>query len=169
MSDVEEVRASVATHGVPFVVGGRVEALLQDLRASVPDWSAAQVLNNPRSAVDFGSCALHFGVEDRGDAPTVSVNGDKPGQTPYRTYGFNLWVVAAPVGISDSRNVAHAAYVKAKRLLREQLMRALLDEGVEVVNAGLREGAVQYHLENMDLPGALVLGQFSLDYRDRQP
>jgi hypothetical protein len=167
MSGAAEMVVTVPAHGVPFVVGQQVEVLLQQLRASTPAWAAAQVLNNPRSAVDFGGAPLHFGVEDRSDAPMASVNGDKPGQTPYRTYGFNLWVVAAPMGASNPREVAHAAYVKAKRLVREQLMRAVQAAGVEVGGGGLREGAVQYHLENMDLPGALVLGQFSLDYRDR--
>ena len=167
MSGVAAVVVSVPSHGVPFVVGQQVEMLLQQLRASTPDWAGAQVLNNPRSAVDFGGSLLHFGVEDRSDAPMASVNGDKPGQTPYRTYSFNLWVVAAPMGVANPREVAHAAYTKAKRLVREQLMRAVQAVGVEVSGTGLRVGAVQYHLENMDLPGALVLGQFSLDYRDR--
>lgn len=158
---------AVATHGVPYVVGLQVERLLLGLRSSDIALAAAQVLSNPRSAVDFSSFPLHLGVEDRGDAPTSSVNGDKPGQSPYRTYGFNLWVVASPVGSANPREVAHSAYCKAKRMVREQLMRAVQEVGVEVVGAGLREGAVQYHLENVDLPGALVLAQFSLDYRDR--
>lgn len=161
------VQVTVATHGVPYVVGMQVERLLLDLRSSDVSLSAAQVLSNPRSAVDFSSFPLHLGVEDRGDAPAASANGDKPGQSPYRTYGFNLWVVSSPAATANSREVAHSAYCKAKRMVREQLMRAVQEVGVEVAGAGLREGVVQYHLENVDLPGALVLAQFSIDYRDR--
>lgn len=158
---------TVGVHGVPFVVGWHVAQLLQQLSAADASLSGAQVLDNPRSAVDFSVHPLHLGVEDRSDAPMASVNGDKPGQTPYRTYGFNLWVIASPGAAGAARDVAHVTYQKAKRLVREQLMRAVQAAGVEVAGTGLREGAVQYHLENMDLPGALVLGQFSLDYRDR--
>lgn len=158
---------NVATHGVPYVVGQQVERLLLDLRSSDVSLAAAQVLSNPRSAVDFSSFPLHLGVEDRGDAPAASVNGGKPGQSPYRTYGFNLWVVASHTASENSREVAHSAYCKAKHMVRERLMRAVQEAGVEVAGAGLLEGAVHYHLENVDLRGTLVLAQFSLDYRDR--
>jgi hypothetical protein len=38
--------------------------------------------------------------------------------------------------------------------------------GVVLEGVGLIEGDVSYRLENIDVGGALVLGLFSVDYRD---
>ena len=45
-------------------------------------------------------------------------------------------------------------------------MKLITDAGIRLDSKGLQEGEVRYQLENIDVGGSLVLGAFSIDYRD---
>jgi hypothetical protein len=92
--------------------------------------------------------------EDASDQPI-----SQPGQIQKRTYGFSVGVINRS---ANARSGAHGDYRAAKRAVR-----GALSSIAQVVNVGsLREGAVSYRLENIDVGGSLVLGSFTVDYRD---
>lgn len=64
-----------------------------------------------------------------------------------------------------AREQAHADYRVAKRAVLE-CMPLLTQMGIEIEGGGMAEGEVRYQLENIDVGGALVLGLFTLAYRD---
>ena len=97
--------------------------------------------------------------EDQGDKPGV-----QPGQRQLRSYSFAVGVISRD-GLQP-RQQAHQDYRTAKRTLRLEGMRAVTAAGVEVAGSGLVEGEVRFRLENIDVGGGLVLGLFTLDYRD---
>jgi hypothetical protein len=139
--------------GAPFAIGA---AVVQALRTA-PTLAGALVLDNPTRATDLAEGPRLVFFEDQADRLR-----QQPGQMAGRTYTFAVGVVsraAAP------RAAAHADYRAAKRVVRGCM--PAIQALVQVDGAGLIEGDVSYRLENLDVGGALVIGLFSLDYRDK--
>jgi hypothetical protein len=136
--------------GAPFAIG---EVVVAALRAAV-DLLGAKVLDNPVRLVDLSDGERIVFYEDASDGFV-----DQPGQIQKRVYGFSVGVINR----SDAaRRGAHTDYRAAKRAVR-----AALSAVASVVRCGaLREGSVSYRLENIDVGGSLILGSFSVEYRD---
>jgi hypothetical protein len=136
--------------GAPFAIG---EVVVAALRAAV-DLTGAKVLDNPVRLVDLSDGERIVFFEDASDGFI-----DQPGQIQKRVYGFSVGVINRS---STARRAAHGDYRAAKRAVR-----AALSAVANVVRCGaLREGSVSYRLENIDVGGSLILGSFSVEYRD---
>lgn len=144
----------VLRYGAPFVIG---RAVYQALQAAA-GLQGAVLRDNPVAAADLTSGDRVLFVEDQADKP----RGDQPGQRARRSYGFSLGVISRT---DSSRQDAHADYRIAKRVVLE-CMPQLAQMGIEIEAGGMVEGDVRYRLENIDVGGALVLGLFTLAYRD---
>ncbi len=140
--------------GVPFVAGA---AIIQALR-DAPDLVGAKILDNPVRASDLSDGERIVFFEDQSDKLL-----EQPSQRQYRAYGFSIGVISRN---ADARRCAHRDYRAVKRVLRNLSMPAIAQTGVEIAKSGIREGEVRYRLENIDVGGGLVIGLFTLDYRD---
>lgn len=140
--------------GVPFVVG----ATVIDALRNAPDLNGAKIFDNPVRSSDLveGDRIIFF--EDQIDKLL-----EQPAQRQYRTYGFSIGVISRT---TDARRSAHRDYRAVKRVLRSLSMPAISQAGVEIAKSGIREGEVRYRLENIDVGGGLIVGLFTLDYRD---
>lgn len=140
--------------GAPYAIGATIFQLLTD----APELEGARLLDNPVRASDLKDGERVIFIEDQADQPKGA-----PAQRQYRVYSFSLGVINRSLA---PRPAAHQDYRAAKRILRDAGMRAVTQAGVEVANSGLTEGEVRYQLENIDVGGSLVLGLFTLEYRD---
>jgi len=142
--------ADTLPQGAPFAIG---EAVVAALRAAV-DLVGAKVLDNPLRLADLTDGDRIVFFEDASDGFI-----DQPGQVQKRVYGFTIGVINRS---TEARRGAHGDYRAAKRAVR-----AALPNLADVLRTGpLREGAVSYRLENIDVGGSLVLGSFTVEYRD---
>lgn len=144
--------------GVPFVIGQAVVAALRAVTGTGGALAGAVVLDNPARATDLAEGPRMIWFEDQFDR----LRG-QPGQIAQRAYGFTVGVIART---TTARQQCHRDYRAAKRVIRACL-RDLTTAGISIEGAGLQEGDVVYRLENLDVGGALVLGSFIVDYRDR--
>ncbi|MCI5068422.1 hypothetical protein [Acidovorax sp.] len=140
--------------GVPFLAG----AAVIDALKSAADLTGAKILDNPARASDLSEGERIIFFEDQTDKLL-----EQPSQRQYRTYGFSIGVISRSV---EARRAAHRDYRAVKRVLRSLSMPAITQAGIEIAKSGIREGEVRYRLENIDVGGSLVLGLFTLDYRD---
>ncbi|MCE1193317.1 MAG: hypothetical protein LWW96_14315 [Acidovorax sp.] len=138
--------------GAPFAIGA---AIVYALR-SEPSLAGATVLDNPKRASDLQTGSRIVFFEDQADKPIA-----QPGQSQKRTYGFTLGVINRT---DNDRQGAHADYRAAKRAVRNCL--PAINTLVRLEGRGMVEGDVLYRLENLDVGGGLVLGLFTVDYRD---
>ena len=138
--------------GAPYAIG---QAIVEALHSNAA-LTGALVLDNPQraSALQDGDRIVFF--EDQADRLI-----DQPGQSAKRTYSFTLGVISRS---TDARKDAHADYRATKRIVRNCM--PAISQAVVLGGRGLQEGEVAYRLENIDVGGALVLGSFSVDYRD---
>jgi hypothetical protein len=137
--------------GAPYSIGAALVAALAD---SV-ELAGATVLDNPLRAsqlVDGDRIVFFEDVSDR--------SIDQAGGVQKRTYTFNVGVINRT---EAPRQGAHRDYRAAKRVVRDALK--ALRQVVQVIS-GMREGDVTYRIENVDVGGGLVLGAFTVDYRD---
>lgn len=140
----------VLPEGAPFRIG---EVVVATLRASV-DLAGAKVLDNPLRLADLTDGERIVFFEDASDGFI-----EQPGQSQKRVYGFTVGVINRT---DEARRNAHGDYRAAKRAVRG----ALKSLSEQLRCGALREGAVSYRLENIDVGGSLVLGSFSVEYRD---
>lgn len=140
--------------GVPFELG----RILFGALSADAGLAGASVLDNPERASALGDGARVVFLEEQRDVPV-----DQPGQVQQRIYHFSVGVIARA---ESARSQAHADYRLVKRILRNQCMPLLTAAGVRLDGPGLLEGEVRYRLENIDVGGSLVLGAFSIHYRD---
>lgn len=138
--------------GAPFAIGN---ALVQALHAAFED-QGVKVLDNPVRASLLQEGAKLVIFEDQADK-----FDRQPGQGQYRTYAFSIGVVCRT---TDARLDAHRTYRAVKRVVRACLPG--INAVVNLAGRGLVEGDVAYRLENIDVGGGLVLGSFTVDYRD---
>ena len=138
--------------GAPFAIGA---AIVAQLRVA-PSLAGAKVLDNPKRGSDLQDGARIVFFEDQSDK-LIS----QPGQSAKRSYGFTLGVINRTV---QDRQGAHADYRAAKRVVRGCM--PAISQLVRLEGSGLTEGDVLYRLENIDVGGGLVLGLFTVDYRD---
>ncbi|GKS96948.1 hypothetical protein [Acidovorax sp. SUPP2825] len=138
--------------GAPYAIGA---AIVYALRADEALQGAA-VIDNPMRASDLVEGGRIVFFEDQHDKPR-----GQPGQRPQRSYAFAIGVINRT---ENARNGAHADYRAAKRAVRSCM--PAINALVTVEGAGMVEGDVRYRLENIDVGGGLVLGMFTLDYRD---
>jgi hypothetical protein len=133
--------------GAPFAIG---EALFAALVAA-PELAGCKHLDNPVRASDLvdGDRIVFF--EDVGDGA-----GGKPAA---RVYRYNVGVINRT---QSPRLGSHGDYRAAKRALKAALPRLV---GTVLVS-NHSEGEVVFRLENIDVGGGLVLGSFTLEYRD---
>lgn len=136
--------------GAPFAIGEVVVAALQAATAL----TGAKVLNNPVRLSDLSAGERIVFFEDASDRLI-----EQPGQVQKRVYGFSVGVINRS---STARRDAHSDYRAAKRAV----IGALPSLSVLLRVGPLREGDVSYRLENIDVGGSLVLGAFTVDYRD---
>lgn len=138
--------------GAPYAIG---QAIVEALRSNAA-LTGAVVLDNPQraSALQDGDRIVFF--EDQADRLN-----EQPGQSAKRTYSFTLGVISRS---SEARKDAHADYRTAKRTVRNCM--PAISQVVSLLGRGIQEGDVAYRIENIDVGGALVLGSFSVDYRD---
>lgn len=136
--------------GVPYAVGQAVVAALQVAFAGVP------ILDNPVAASDIAEGDRLLVFKDAADSFK-----EQSGNAAKRTYSFQCGAIART---ADARLQAHTDYRAAQRVVHQALA-ALRTAGVSVQSA-VREQSVAYQLENLDVGGALVLGTFTVDYRD---
>ena len=146
------MRPDALPQGAPFAIGA---ALLAALRAD-PALAGVRVIDNPVRASDLADGARVVFFEDAGDAPI-----EQPGQSAKRTYSFTLGAINRT---TEARAGAHADYRAAKRVVRNAM--PAISSAVRLEGRGLVEGAVAYRIENIDVGGGLVLGTYTVDYRD---
>lgn len=140
--------------GVPFELG---RILFDALRAD-PGLIGVSVLDNPERASALVEGGRVVFLEEQRDTPV-----DQPGQVQQRIYHFSVGVIART---ESARSQAHGDYRLVKRVLRNDCMKLITDAGIRLDGPGLLEGEVRYRLENIDVGGSLVLGAFSIQYRD---
>lgn len=138
--------------GAPFAIGGAVFAALQEAFAA----GGVVVLDNPKRASDLQTGDRIVFFEDQADKFVA-----QPGQSQKRSYGFSVGVINRT---QAARQGAHADYRAAKRVIRDCMPE--ISKLVQIEGRGIVEGDVLYRLENIDVGGGLVLGLFTLDYRD---
>ena len=140
--------------GVPYELG----RILFDAVRTDAGLAGVIVLDNPERASALGDGARVVFLEEQRDVPV-----DQPGQVQQRIYHFSVGVIART---ESARSQAHGDYRLVKRILRNQCMALITAAGVRLDGPGLQEGEVRYRLENIDVGGSLVLGAFSIQYRD---
>lgn len=140
--------------GVPFELGQIMAGALRDDSGL----SGVLFLDNPDRATALAEGNRIVFLEEQRDVPL-----DQPGQVQKRIYHFSVGVIART---EESRSQAHADYRHVKRVLRNQCMRLITAAGIALDGFGIQEGEVRYRLENIDVGGSLVLGSFSIQYRD---
>lgn len=138
--------------GAPYAIGA---AIVAALRASAA-LSGATVLDNPKRASDLSTGDRIVFFEDQADKPIA-----QPGQSQRRVYAFSVGVINRT---EQDRQQAHADYRAAKRVVRSCMPE--IGKLVQIDGRGLAEGDVSYRLENIDVGGGLVIGLYTLDYRD---
>ena len=138
--------------GAPYAIGETIIAALREAFES----SGAKVLDNPKRTSDLGDGARIVFFEDQKDKLI-----EQPGGVQKRTYAFSVGVINRTEG---DRLGAHTDYRAAKRVVRACM--PAIQKLVEPKERGLVEGEVLYRLENIDVGGGLVVGLFTLDYRD---
>lgn len=138
--------------GAPYAIGAAIFAALRD----APTLSGATVLDNPKRASDLQTGSRIVFFEDQADKPIA-----QPGQLQKRTYGFTVGVINRT---ANDREGAHSDYRAAKRVIRACMPE--IGKLVQIEGRGIVEGDVMYRLENLDVGGGLVLGLFTVDYRD---
>lgn len=146
------LKTDTLPQGAPFAIGAAIVAALR----AAPELSGATVLDNPKRSSDLQTGARIVFFEDQADKFIT-----QPNQSPKRTYGFTVGVINRT---ETDRQSAHADYRAAKRVIRNCMPEIV--KTVQIVDRGLIEGDVLYRLENIDVGGGLVLGLFTLDYRD---
>ncbi|RYF66032.1 MAG: hypothetical protein EOO22_21695 [Comamonadaceae bacterium] len=136
-------------NGAAYEIGAALFAALVAEEAL----TGAKLLDNPvrASSLQDGDRIVFF--EDVSDGPAAQ---DKPLE---RVYRYNVGVINRT---ESSRLGSHRDYRTAKRTLKSALPR--LKSIVQVANH--REGEIAFRLENVDVGGGLVLGTFTLTYRD---
>lgn len=137
--------------GAPYAIGAVLYAALE--AALVPQ--GIKTLDNPvraSSLKDGARIVFYEDVSDRGI--------DQPGGQQKRTFTFNLCAINRT---ETARRGVHEDYRAAKRVVRDALKG--LKQSLMVISV-LREGDVTYRIENIDVGGGLILGTFSVDYRD---
>lgn len=138
--------------GSPFAIGGAIVAALKGAAAL----EGATVIDNPVRSSDLADGPRIVFFEDQYDKLR-----EQPGQRPKRTYAFALGVISRS---ESARADAHADYRAAKLVVRNCM--PAINKLVQLDGAGIVEGEVRYRLENIDVGGGLVLGMFTVDYRD---
>lgn len=138
--------------GAPFAIGAAIVAALRQ----APALAGAKVLDNPKRSSDLQDGARIVFFEDQADKFV-----EQPGQSAKRTYSFTVGVINRT---ENDRQDAHADYRAAKRAVRNCL--PAINALVRLEGRGLVESDVLYRLENIDVGGGLVLGLFTVDYRD---
>lgn len=138
--------------GAPFAIGAAIVAALK----ADTVLAGAKVLDNPLRASQLAEGARIVFFEDQGDKPMSN-----DAQSPKRTYSFAVGVINRT---ATPRQEAHADYRAAKRVVKA-CMPAIM-QLVTIEARGLLEGDVHFRLENIDVGGGLVLGMFTLDYRE---
>lgn len=141
-------------YGAPFVIGAAVVEAMRSWARPLD----AKVLDNPKRASDIAEGDRLVFFEDQGDKP----RGDQPGQSPRRVFSFAVGVIRRTV---NARLDAHRDY-QALQLAVRGCMPFVKQAGIEIEARGLVHGDVLYRLENIDVGGGLVLGMFTLDYRE---
>lgn len=138
--------------GAPFAIGAAIVATL----LAAPSLAGVRVLDNPvrASALQEGERIVFF--EDQGDRLL-----DQPAHSAKRVYSFTLGVINRT---PQARAGAHGDYRAAKRVVRSCM--PAITQLVRIEGRGLVEGEVSYRVENIDVGGGLVLGSFTVDYRD---
>ena len=146
------IESDTLMQGAPFAIGAAIMAQL----LAAPSLTGAKVLDNPQraSTLQDGERIVFF--EDQGDRLI-----DQPGQSAKRVYSFTLGVLNRS---QQPRAGAHADYRAAKRIVRASM--PAINQFVRIDGRGLVEGDVTYRIENIDVGGGLVLGTFTVDYRD---
>lgn len=137
--------------GAPFAIG---EAIVQRLQEAFP--SPAKVIDNPlrASGLKDGNRIIFF--EDQSDR-----FDSQPGRSAKRIYAFQIGVINRT---EQPRQGAHADYRAVKRVIRDCMPN--IGQLVQLEGRGVVEGDVIYRLENIDVGGSLILGTFTVDYRD---
>ncbi|MBN9411341.1 MAG: hypothetical protein J0H69_19525 [Burkholderiales bacterium] len=139
--------SDVLLRGAPFAIG---EAVVESLRSGFSA-QEVRVLDNPVRAADLSDGQRIVFYEDQ---PDRAIEKNR------RVFSFAVGVINRT---AEARLGAHTDYRRAKRLVRDAI------KGIaEVVQPGtpVREGEVIFRLENIDVGGSLVLGTFTVDYRD---
>lgn len=138
--------------GAPFAIGAAIFAALR----VAPALDGARVLDNPKRSSDLQDGERIVFFEDQADK-LIS----QPGQSQKRTYAFSVGVINRT---ENDRQGAHTDYRAAKRVIRSCMPEIV--KLVQIEGRGVVEGDVLYRLENIDVGGGLVLGLFTIDYRD---
>ena len=135
--------------GAPYEIG---RALFEALETA-PELAGAKFLNNPVRISDLSDGARVVFFEDVSDEPDTL-------EKARRVYAFTVGVISRS---DNPRAGAHADYRAVKRVLGNS-MPVLLS--IATVNS-MRENAVTFRVENVDVGGGLVLGAFTVGYRDK--
>lgn len=143
---------SIATHGHDCVIGSAIVSALQTQFAG----SGVVVRDNPVRAAMLEEGAQQVIFEDQANKRGTG------GVTAQRTYSFSL---AALSRDEDARTQAHALYQTARRVVLG-IMPALTTAGIAIAAGGVVEGDVTYRVENLDVGGGLVLGLYTIKYRN---
>ena len=136
--------------GAPYAIG----AVIVDALRADADLAGVVIRDNPLRLEQLQAGDRIVFYEDVSDR-FIEQNGN----VQKRTFGWNIGVInRAPA----ARQGAHADYRIAKRIARGAI--AALNDVLRTQS--VRELDVTYRLENIDVGGGLVLGSFSVEYRD---
>ena len=138
--------------GIPYAIG----QVVLDVLRSDPALTGLVVSENPSTPADIADGPRILIFKDLGDAPVEERGGSQK-----RSYSFQAGSMART---PTARYDAHGDYRAMKRAVRRELSRF---QAANVwIQSVLREGAVAFTLDEDGVDGALVLGTFSIDYRD---
>ncbi|MFD1709849.1 hypothetical protein FVQ98_14055 [Ottowia sp. GY511] len=142
----------VAPLGYPYLIG---EAVMEALKAD-PAFAGVKLVDNPSKpeAISEGKRLLLF--KDAADSLE-----DQNGNAMDRVFTFQVGAISRD---KQSRKQAHTDYRALKRVIRDSI-KDMTAKGARITGQ-VRETAVSYQLENLDVGGSLVLGTFTVKYRD---
>lgn len=138
--------------GYPYLIG---EAVMDALKAE-PGFAGVKLVDNPSKpeSISEGKRLLLF--KDAADSLQ-----DQSGNAMDRVFTFQAGAISRD---KQSRKQAHTDYRALKRVIRD-CIKAMTASGLRITSL-VSETVVSYQLENLDIGGALVLGTFTVKYRD---
>lgn len=138
-------------YGHVYAIGEAVMQAMQTALAGVP------LRANPDKAADLQDGVRLMVFKDSTDSQQ-----DGNGNTNERVYTFQAGVIART---KDARKTAHADYWILKRAIRASIT-AMNSNGARIT-AQVKETDTTYQIENLDVGGCLILGSFSVQYREQ--
>ena len=125
--------------------------------AAEPAFAGLPIIRNPREASSLSKGVQVLVIKDENDILQSQTGTAKSGVTEKRVFSFGLGVVSRNEGADADADLLH---VIATRVVRATLQ--ALQQSRQVLE--LKESSVQFSVENLQIDGALVLGNWEVVY-----